>query len=203
MWEWMSENSSLVQAAVGAVTAMVWVIYLHIIVLGFQRQRRTEILIHLGGARDLNARILVSNLGFEPIYILEIMLTVWTDEGERMTSVADRTEIARDNLETPGQATLQGPLKSGDVVDIGSFENLLERARAGSFDRLEPGDIRRFEITVAAITAANAGIAAATRRFSLSQDGKNLCLACEGLYARQIRGRWQRRRIERQLKRVR
>lgn len=203
MLEWMSENSSLVQAAVGAVTALVWVIYLHIIVLGFRRQQRTEILIHLGGARDLNARILVSNLGFEPIYILEIMLTVWTAKGEQMSSVADRTEIARDNLETPGQATLQGPLKSGDVVDIGSFENLLDRARASRFDELDPPDIRRFEITVAAITAANAGIAAATRRFSIRQNDERICLDAEGLYARQIRGRWQSRQIERQLKKVR
>ena len=93
MWDWISENSGLVQAGMAAVTALVWMVYLHIIVSGLRRQRRTEILIQLGGARNLSARILVSNLGFEPIYVLEIMLTVWTASGERMSSVADRTEI--------------------------------------------------------------------------------------------------------------
>ena len=101
MWDWISENSGLVQAGMAAVTALVWMVYLHIIVSGLRRPRRTEILIQLGGARNLSARILVSNLGFEPIYVLEIMLTVWTASGERMSSVADRTRHAAFSRLTP------------------------------------------------------------------------------------------------------
>ena len=200
MWDWISENSGLVQAGMAAVTAVVWMVYLHVIVSGLRRQRRTEILIHLGGARDLSARILVSNLGFEPIYVLEIMLTVWTADGQRMSSVADRTEIARDQHATPREATLQGPLKSGDHVDIGSVLNLLDRARHSSFDALEPGDIRAVEVTVAAITAADSRIAAATRRFAMKGQGDDLSLCPQSLYARQIRSSWRRGRIEAQLR---
>lgn len=200
MWDWISENSGLVQAGMAAVTAVVWMIYLHVIVSGLRRQRRTEILIHLGGARDLSARILVSNLGFEPIYVLEIMLTVWTADGQRMSSVADRTEIARDQHATPREATLQGPLKSGDHVDIGSVLDLLDRARHHGFDALEPGDIRAVEVTVAAITAADSRIAAATRRFAMKGQGDALSLCPQSLYAQQIRSSWRRRRIEAQLR---
>lgn len=199
MWDFISENSGLVQAGMAAITAVVWMLYLHIIVSGLRRQRRTEILIHLGGARDLSARILVSNLGFEPIYVLEIMLTVWTADGQRMSSVADRTEIAKDQHNTPREATLQGPLKSGDHVDIGSAVNLLDRARHSSFDALDPGDIREIEITIAAITAADSTIAAARRRFAMCRDEDHVWLCPSSLYATQIRSARQRRQIEAQL----
>ncbi|TJZ91922.1 hypothetical protein FA743_08865 [Paracoccus gahaiensis] len=200
MWEWISENSGLVQAGMAAVTALIWVIYLHILVLGMRRQRRTEILIHLGGARDLSARILVSNLGLEPLYVLEIMLTVWTADGERMSSVADRTEIAKDQHESPRQATLQGALKSGDHVDIGSVTDLLDRARHQSFDQIEPADIRHLQVTVAAITAADSHIAAARRRFAMRREGETLSLRPVNLAAQQIRSRRQRRKIETQMR---
>lgn len=83
MWNWLAENASPVQAVVGVVTALVWIVYLQILVSGLRRQRRTEILINLGGSRNLDARFFISNLGFEPIYILEIMLTIWSTDGER------------------------------------------------------------------------------------------------------------------------
>lgn len=201
MWEWISENSGLVQASMAAVTALVWMVYLHIIVSGLRRQRRTEILIHLGGSRDLSARFLVSNLGFEPIYVLEIMLTVGTADGQRMSSVADRTEIARDQHPTPREATLQGPLKSGDHVEIGSVTDLLDRARSKGFDRIEPQDVREFRVTVAAITAADSSIVAATRDFTMQRQGDELCLCPKSLSARQIRSRRERRQIEADLRR--
>lgn len=201
MWEWISENSGLVQASMAAVTALVWMVYLHIIVSGLRRQRRTEILIHLGGSRDLSARFLVSNLGFEPIYVLEIMLTVGTADGQRMSSVADRTEIARDQHPTPREATLQGPLKSGDHVEIGSVTDLLDRARSKGFDRIEPQDVREFRVTVAAITAADSSIVAATRDFTMQRLGDELCLCPKSLSARQIRSRRERRQIEADLRR--
>ena len=200
MWEWIEANSGLVQATMSAVTALVWMIYLHIIVSGLRRQRRTEILIHLGGARDLSGRILVSNLGFEPIYVLEIMLTVWTEQGERMTSVADRTEIDKDKHVTPREATLQGPLKSGESVDIGSVVDLIERAKHSSFDDLDVNEIREIEITVAAVTAADSAIAAASRSFRLAGQGDGMQLCPSTLNTRQVRSRHRRRRIEMKLR---
>ncbi|MEE2861528.1 MAG: hypothetical protein ACU0DH_11125 [Paracoccus sp. (in: a-proteobacteria)] len=200
MWEWIEANSGLVQATMAAVTALVWMVYLHIIVSGLRRQRRTEILIHLGGARDLSGRILVSNLGFEPIYVLEIMLNVWTEKGERMSSVADRTEIAQDQHQTPREATLQGPLKSGESVDIGSVVDLIERAKHSSFDDLDVGDLRQIEVTVAAVTAADSAIAAATRVFRIAGQDGDLRLCPKTLDTQQVRSRRRRNKIEAKLK---
>lgn len=200
MLSWIEENSGLVQALMAAVTAIVWIIYLHVIVLGLRRQRRTEILINLGGERSLSARTLVSNLGFEPVYILEIILTVWSDGGERTSSVADRAELAEAQRHSPSEATLQGPLKSGEYVDIGSIGDLLERDRLQSFDQIDLDNISRIEITVAAITAATNSIVAARRRFRHEQGEGRRALVPETLYARQIRTRRGRRAIERKIR---
>ncbi|MFN4128618.1 MAG: hypothetical protein ACK4GC_02200 [Paracoccaceae bacterium] len=200
MLSWIEENSGLVQAMMAAVTALVWIVYLHIIVTGLRRQRCTEILINLGGERSFSARALVSNLGFEPVYILEIILTVWGRDGKRTSSVIDRAELAEAERHTPSEATLQGPLKSGDYVDIGSIANLLERDRLQSFDQFDLEEISRIEITVAAITAAANSIVAAKRSFRSAQKNGSSCLVPETLYARQIRSSRGRKSIERQIR---
>lgn len=201
MLEWIEENSGLVQAMMSGVTALVWVFYLHIIVSGLRRQRRTEILINLGGERSFSARALVSNLGFEPVYILEIILTVWSGDGERTSSVADRAEVAEvAERRSPSEATLQGPLKSGEYVDIGSIKDLLERDRLQFFEQIDLDDISRIEITVAAITAATNSIVAARRSFRRDEGRGRRALVPETLYARQIRSRRGRKIIERKIK---
>lgn len=199
MWDWLSNNATLVQVLVGITTALVWLFYLQILVSGLRRQRRTEILIHLGGSESLDARTFISNLGFEPVYVLEILLTIWTTDGERETSIADRTEIAKEDLSSPTATTFQGPLKSGEFVDIGSFENLLQRARWNTSSDLDPGAIKQVELKVAAISAANTAIVAARRQFCLDVHNKECRIRPKTLYATQIRSWWGRHNLKRQL----
>lgn len=113
----------------------------------------------------MDARTFVSNLGFESIYIFEIILTIWSADGEGETSIADRTELAKEDLSSPSAATFQGPLKSGEFVDIGSFENLLQRAHWNTAADLDPNEISCIETKIAAISAASSIIVAAHRQF--------------------------------------
>lgn len=199
MWNWLAENTSPMQAIVGIVTALVWIFYLQILVSGLRRQRRPEILIHLGGSRSLDARTFISNLGFEPIYILEIMLTIWSTDGERETSIADRTEMAKENLSNPSAITFQGPLNSGNFIDIGSFEDLLKRARWNTSDDLAPDAINRVELKVAAISAASSTVVASKRQFFVECVGDECQLRPKTLYATQIRSWWGRYSLKREL----
>ena len=199
MWDWLAQNSSLVQASVGGITALVWIVYLQILVIGFRRQRRTKILIHLGGSQGLDARTFISNLGFEPIYILEIILTIWSSDGERETFIADRTEIAKEDLSSPSATTFQGPLKSGKLVDIGSIEDLLQRARQNTAEEIQLEEISRVELKVAAISAASTAIVAAKRQFYLEFENDECRIHPKTLYATQIRSWWGRQHTKRQL----
>ena len=163
------------------------------------RQRRTEILSHHGGSRCLDARTFISNLGFEPIYVLEIMLTIWSTDGKRESSIADRTETAKEDLSDPSAATIQGPLSSGDYVDIGSIEDLLQRARWKTSEDLQPAEIRDVELKVAAISAASSAVVAAKRKFSIEVVDDKYHLRPKTLYATQIRSWWDRYRLKREL----
>lgn len=199
MWNWLAEYASPIQAAVGAITALVWVVYLQILVSGLRRQGRTEILIHLGGSQSLDARAFISNLGFEPIYVLEILLTIWSTDGERETSIADRTEMAKEDLSNPSATTFQGPLKSGEFIDIGSFEDLLKRARWNTSDDLDPGAIKRVEVKVSAISAASSAVVASKRLFYVECDGDKCRIRPKTLYATQIRSWSGRYKLKREL----
>ncbi|RKF12645.1 hypothetical protein D6850_16935 [Roseovarius spongiae] len=200
MWSWLSEHSASIQAAGGIVTAFIWIVYLQIFVSSFRRQRQSEILIYTGGTSRANPRIFVSNLGFESIYILEIMLTLQSSEVRGEASVIDRNEIDEHDLASTYDSTLQGPLDSGGYVDIGSLDDLLSRAHNSNPDAPTGDQTESIEIRVAAITAATSSVVAARREFDLSADDGGRRVVPRTLYAKQIRSWWGRRQIERELK---
>lgn len=199
MVDWIVQHAAVLQALVGLVTAAIWITYLHVFVASLHRQRRSEILITMGGSRGLSGRVLVSNLGLEPIYVLDVMLRHCGSGGDPIVSIADRTEVDPAEHTSSDRATLQRPLKSGEHVEIGTINDMLERvARHLGRDRDDAG-LSRIEITVAAVTAAASSIVAARRVFEIRREGGRVMLRPTTLYARQIRGIRGRRRIERQL----
>lgn len=199
MWDWFLEHAAVVQAIVGLITAVVWITYLHVFVESMRRGRRSEILITLGGDRGLSGRILISNLGLEPIYILDIMLTSHTKRERKTFSVVDRTEVDPSEQTSTDRATLQRPLKSGEYVEIGTVDTLLNRAAWSQQSGRSDLGLSHIVITVAAVTAAASGIVAARRVFDIQHQGDRLIFRPRTLYARQIRTRRGRRSIERQL----
>ncbi len=202
MLDWLSQHSTAIQTLGSVVTAIIWIVYLQVFVSSFKRQRQSEILIHLGGSDSINPRVFVSNLSYENIYVIEILFSVKASSVDREASVMDRTEIDHNDLDLPSSGTVQGPLASGEYVDIGSVENLFHR-----FNKNSPGDnlaakqVKTLEVTVVAITAATTNIVAAKREFTVSAKGDNLRLIPTSLYAEQIRSWWGRRRIEQKLNR--
>ena len=200
MIDWIGQNGGAVQAAAAVLTALVWLIYLHILVSGLRRSRRSEILITLAGRRDRSGRILISNLGFEPIYVLDVLLRGVTNEDERIVSVAELTDREGTSPDSLKAATLQTPLKSGEVMDAGQIEDLIGRAaRHQSLDTCRDSP-RGLEITVAAVTAATSNIVAARREFHVQEaENGEITVRPVRLYAEQVRRRGQRKKIERLL----
>lgn len=195
MLEWISENSGLLQVTISLLTAVVWLAYLHILWLNFRRQRQAVILINRSIAQDENAHCFVTNMGAEPIYLLEVMAKVTTDEKTYNVKVTEREEIALEEIDDPLSRTNQGPIKSGEFIDIGSFTDLLRRADArigteGIFD-----EVREMELTVAAADGHATHLVAAKRTFRADwKDGKPYFVP-ERLMTHQIRNIFQRRKI--------
>ena len=76
MIEWMSNHAQLLGVAVSAVTAVIWVIYLQLLVSSMRRQRRTNVEITRAGEPGEDAKCLVSNMGAEPVYIKSVIVDV-------------------------------------------------------------------------------------------------------------------------------
>ena len=140
----------------------------------------------------------MSNLGFEPIYINDILLTL--ENGEVQTAnITDRSELTDEELRNPAEATNQGPLKSGDYLDIGSYRQLINRVRTFGSDQEMAGDLSRIVLTVVGTTAAEANLIAARRSFRVEWREDSAILRPTSLNAEQIRGWRARRRIRRHL----
>lgn len=198
--EWMVQNPALVQAMLSGVTALVWIVYLHLIMTGLRRQRRTAILINLGGGSGGDARFLVSNLGLEPVYLLEVLVTMRRDGQVTVAPITERAELWTRRLDRPTEATTQGPLTSGDFRDIGSVADLVERAQLHFGDAIRLDDLDNVEVTVVAYTASTSRLAAATRAFVVRTDDSGRCRVLpDSLHARQIRSFLERARLRKVL----
>ncbi len=195
MLDWIAENAATLQLAIGLLTGVVWLAYLHIIWLNFRRQRQPVILINRSVSQDENAHCLVTNMGSEPIYLMEIMAWIVTDDKKYNVKVTEREEVALDKVENPLSQTNQGPIRSGDFVDIGSFLDLLRRAETrigveGLFHK-----VRQMDLTVAAADGHAKHLVASRRKFKVERKEEKPYFIPEQLMTDQIRNRFQRRKI--------
>lgn len=199
MTAWISANTDLLQVTLSLVMAVVWVVYLQMLLSSFLRQRRTKLMINQGAGVGLDARVFVSNLGFEPVYLLDAFLDVTTAESQWRAAITDRSELSDDQLTNPRDATNRGPLKSGESYDIGSFADLIERARRQSDNGLDTGAVKAIRLTVVVTTAANEGFAGATRGYEIRHEDERVELHPDTVAARQIRSRREQRHLRRAL----
>ncbi len=200
MLAWIRENVTLLQLAVSMISAVVWIFYLQIFLLSFLRQRRPEILISRGAGVGMEARCFIANLGFEPIYVSQLLISIQTPEGKRDAAITDREVMTEEQQRDPRQATNQGPLKSGDSFDAGSFTDLLRQAlrAAGAAEDVK---VESFNITVVGIHAASAAFVGATRHFDVIDRNGWSEIQPDDLATRQIRSFLGRRRLRRKLQR--
>lgn len=200
MMEWLSAHSSALQVLFSGAMVMIWIAYLQVFLMNFQRQHRPDILINMGAGIGLKARCFVSNLSLEPIYLLEVIVEIETEGEKHRAAITDRTEMTGEQLNNPAEATNQGPLKSGDYIDIGNFETLVQRA--SSFDDASGSttNIRAIELTVVAASAAKGSLIGAVRRYVVTRDDEErVHLKPVTIAATQITTRAGRRRLRREL----
>ena len=200
MLGWITQYSDVLQVVLNAVMVVIWMIYLQIFLVSYRRQRRADILINLGSGAGRRARFFVSNLSLEPVYLLDVLVELTTQDGAREADITDRAETSGAQLNSPTEATNQGPLKSGEFIDIGNLDDLLKRASP----QLKDVDLdltTAFAITVVVHTASTPDIVGARRCFRISRDGREVTLLPTQVAATQIRSLWGRRHLRRKLRR--
>jgi len=197
MWDWLKDNGPALQVVVSLLTILVWVAYLNIFLASFKRQTRSSLLITRAGARDLSGRCIVSNMGSEPAYLMDVLAELETGERHQTFSAADRLELwDRDSVPEQGVSAI-GPVASGSYVDLGTFDDILTRGskRLGEGGHLD--ETTCLKLIVIAATSQARDIVAAYRTFEFSRDegsGQVRVLPVE-IEAEQVRSRRQKRKL--------
>ncbi|WP_336056576.1 hypothetical protein [Nitratireductor sp. CH_MIT9313-5] len=197
MWEWFQLNSGAISSVATLATLVVWIGYFQVLLNGYRHRMRPKILINRGGGRNIDARCVLSNMSAEPIYIEAILLSTKGDDDDQVCSLSD-FEVRYPDQADQRVKLLQGPLESAEMVDIGSYREILEQVLAS--EGAEQGQYPpEFTITVVATYTAENALVAAERAFRIYEDKNKLRLYSPTVSARMIRSKRQRRRLQRLL----
>lgn len=203
MLHWLSENHQLLGSVASLGMLVVWAVYLHLFLDGYRRQHRVNILISKGPGSGMDSRCLIGNMSSQPIYVVGALVRL-RGAGKSLTAAVtevsgDGEELARRNLSQDiDEITRQGPLRTGRVYDIGSFNSIAEQALSSCFRT--PGAMARAEATeievliIAAFSSEDL-LCGARRTFIISKPGKERHLRPSGVLATQIRSRRERRNL--------
>ncbi|QUS35258.1 hypothetical protein [Falsirhodobacter algicola] len=203
--ETLLHYAPLLSAALGGVTALIWVVYLNAFLSSYHRQSRPSILITSGAGRGMDAHCFVTNLGLEPIYLLDLILDLTDEDGNTTRAVIpernEKLKEALDDSADPRLITNLGPLGSGEAKQLGRFSTLVSRA-CDEYPELDPNTkFTCLELTVVAVTASRAALHGAKRCYVLCEkDERQPRMRPTTIKAEQIDNWFGRRALARQLR---
>lgn len=201
MIEWIGTNSELVNIVINAVLTLVWIVYLNLFLHGIVRTRRPMIMISRGAGSGPEARLFISNMGAEPIYVTALIADVRCGGQERSVTITQNDEIQADDLDTPSARTNEGPLGAGSYMDAGSFGALMDRIALHADAKVDPASIERVTLTVVAATGHSAAISAGVKTYRVLRKEGATMFHPEHLSTQQLRNRLSRRRLLKRLNR--
>ncbi|MBB4121722.1 hypothetical protein [Martelella radicis] len=203
VWGWINANSGALSAIASLFTLVIWAIYLQLIFSGFREGRRAKILINRGAGPTLDGHCLVANMSAKPIYIDAVLLdfTLKDENGDRdLRYSLSNLNFDEDSTPDPRKRWFQGPLDSGEHLDLGSFKTLIGKMSPKGFDDFE--NIADVKLTVVATYTSEDQPVAAERSFDIIRTDGDLLLSPRSYSANQIRSRSARKRIESEMRRL-
>jgi hypothetical protein len=196
--EWMHAHSAALNVVLNGAMLLVWMAYLHLFLTSFMRSNRA--VIHIARATDTSgeARCLVTNMGSDMVYILGIKVEVVDGEDRKVALVADRVHEEDPLGGETRHRTNQGPLRGGEVLDIGAFARICARATgAGPEDTGPAGDSVEITVIVAAHQAKR--LMGGYKKFQIHDEEGTVTFRSEDVLTRQITSGRRRRNLKREL----
>ncbi len=202
LWDWLKDNHGAVSATASILTLLVWTLYFQLLYNNYRRLPRPRILINRGAGQTTEARCIVANMSAEAIYIEAVLISFGGENDKNeptVCSLSDLDTTTPQDVADPRRAWLQGPLQSGELIDIGSYESLMDKAAGGTGNAGEDasGPAAPLTVTVVASYLSEDGLVAAERVFDLDRAVRPIRLKPRSTAARQIRSARSRRSIER------
>lgn len=169
MWQWIVEHSELLSALGTVLMAVIWAVYLQIMVIELRQQRQPRILLEnvAGGLRQPTA--MVVNLSSVSMQIEAVIVHVETAEGTYVHTVTDFERLAPEPLSNDGTRPPihPGPIRPGRYLVLGTFDGLLRETLPDSKDLLRTATRLPMEMRVVAVHGGTRRPVAACRRFQV------------------------------------
>jgi len=206
MLEWLEEYADVFDLAIGLATVFVWIFYAQLLLSNFRRQRRPKLVINEGLGTELDSRCLLSNMSQEAIHIENVFGTLETERGRFTAPITDfKPPVSEEGPVGLGQGTLQGPVKSGNYMDIGTFRDVIttiaryrrlpmaEDEKCLDFDAIS---VTSIEIVVIAIYGPEDDPIAASRVFGLLDGEQGVRLKPSDFDTQQMVSRRSRKSVK-------
>lgn len=192
MWGFIKDNHGAISAAAAVLTMVIWVLYFQLLLNSYRHRIRPKININRGGGLSSSSRCVITNMSAEAVYVDAVILTLKNGEKQRVCSLSDLDVSPSADKDLRPQL-FQGPLASGEFIDIGSFDELIESAEEGG---TIASDTKSIEVMVIGTYTADDGLIAAERRYDLPRKDGQCLLKPVTFSTRQVRSRWERRKIK-------
>ncbi|SPJ25173.1 hypothetical protein [Palleronia abyssalis] len=199
MIEFIAEHHNVISVITSSILMVIWLLYLNLFYVGIRRTRRPMIMVSRGAGKGPEARLFVSNMGAEPIYITALIADAQCGDKTITAYITQNDHIGSDSLESPDAATNEGPLGSGDYLDAGSFESMLTRIKLHAAEALDTDQIERLTLTVVAATGHSAAISAGRKMYHVIRREDEIIFHPEKVSTEQMRNWLSRRRIRKRL----
>lgn len=197
---WLLENAQAVSAASSVGMLLIWSVYLTIFWRGYRRQLKPKLVINRGEGDGLDGHCLLTNMSQQPIHIQGVKVSIDLADQTCTSYITDAEDVrAAGNPHGWQRLTRQGPLASGAMVDLGTFESILSYVVRQSQPEAGMELAQKCGITVLAIYGSEDLLVGATRQFELIQDEETIRLTSESVETRQLTSRAERRKHSRGL----
>lgn len=199
--EWLSQNASTITAFGTLGMLIVWIVYAHVFYKNLRRQHRPRIIIDCMSGPGTDSVCVMTNLSTEVIYLQCVIAAAISDSGETAAAVAEGGLIEPSQAEREIVSRMrQGPVASGELITLGTIEDLARQAASRAQDPDGAvATLRTLEVRVIATMSAEDEPIGARKRFNLSLEDGQQALSSESLGTIQMTSRRDKRRVLRWL----
>ena len=205
--EWLNDNAQAISAVASICTLFVWVFYAQLLYNGYVRQRRPRVIINRGKGIGVDSICLISNMSSEAIYVQHLVAVLHTQKGSYSLDVVEYQQHGgeqqtgsqqKGEQQESSYRTHQGPLASGDYLNIQSFGDIVNQVKDYweiDDNLLQEQDIQ-LEIRVIAIYGSEDMPTGASRTFNLDLNASpNHQLIPASVDTDRLNSRGQRKRV--------
>ena len=197
MFEFLRTNQGIISVLLSMAMLVVWVVYLQVLLVQVRASRRSSILITRAAGRGMRSRCLVTNMSSQSLYVTSLIGILHAGDKQIEIALTDLRELPEDLGADPRSTMRQGSLSTGQYLDIGHFDDILEvMLRDDEAAGLEREDVAQLDLIVVAFYAPESLPVGARRSFQFRWESPSgTRVQPTSLRTQQIRGRRQRKRL--------